>query len=286
MIIYVNGCSHSIGVNKTYSWSYVFGKSICRDIQYINNRGLNELKYIDTTKNVLYNFADSSKGNDLIFFETIEFLNKCKTQKVKPDYVFVQWSGPSRFAKQSYDGSMELYTPGDDDIELLSFEPFASNRTLYFISALQDILNQMEIEYSFGCYMELDGESETSETYKTIDLSKFISFDEFSHPIFDGFRNQMRTNGYVVDGNGHPSFFGHWYMANKFLEKIQLDNCNYGFAESVDDYNHGLKLNPIELVMFYDDFMLSKASTKKMSLKNKLTEGGETEKNDIRKSIF
>lgn len=286
MIIYVNGCSHSIGVNQTYSWSYVLGKSICRDIQYINNHGIAELKQIDTTKNVLYNFADNSKGNDLIFFETIEFLNKCKNQKVKPDYVFVQWSGPSRFAKQSYDGSMELYTPGDDDIQLLSFEPFASNRTLYFISALQDILNQMEIEYSFGCYMELDRESETSETYKTIDLSKFISFDESNHPIFDGFRNPMRTNGYVVDGNGHPSFFGHWYMANKFLEKIQLDNCNYGFAESVNDYNHGLNLNPIELVMFYADFMLSKASTKKMSLKNKLTEGGETEKNDIRKSIF
>jgi hypothetical protein len=287
MLIYVNGCSHSIGIDKTaYSWSHVLGKSICRDINYINNIGLSELDIINTTHNVLYNFSDSSKGNDLIFFETIEFLNKCKNQNVIPDYVFVQWSGPSRFAKQVYDGSIELYNPGDDDIELFSFEPFASNRTLYFISALQDILTRMKIEYSFACYMDLDRESGNSETYKSIDLSKFISFDETTHPLFDGFRNPMRIKGYIVDGNGHPSFFGHWFLANKFLEKLKLDNSDYGFFESLDDYDIKTKLSPIEMIMFYRDSMLQKDKVKSMTLKNKLIEGGEIEKNDIRKSIL
>ena len=286
MLIYVNGCSHSIGVGEAYSWSYVLGKSICRDVEYINYIGIDELDTIPSNKNILYNFADSSKGNDLIFFETIEFLNKCKNENIVPDYVFVQWSGPSRFAKQAYDGSIELYNPGDDDIELFSFDPFASNRTLYFISALQDILTQMNIEYSFACYMDLDKESEKSETYKTIDLSKFISFNETTHPLFDGFRNPMRIKGYVMDGNGHPSYYGHWFFANKFLEKLKLGNSDYGFFESLDDYTLKTNVSPIGMIMFYRDSMLKKEKVKSMTLQNKLIEGGEIEKNDIRKSLF
>ena len=283
MLIYVNGCSHSIGVNQSYSWSYVLGKSICRDILYVNNHGLDELKDIDTENNVLYNFADSGKGNDLIFFETIEFLNKCKNQKVTPDYVFIQWSGPSRFAKQSYDGSMELFTPSDNDIELLSFEPFASNRTLYFISALQDILNQMNVEYSFCCYMDLDAGSTNSETFNKIDLTKFIKFGK-SHPILGGFRNDMRSNGYIIDAAGHPSYFGHWFIANKFLEKLNIPNSDYGFYESLTSFKNNLHM--INMIMFYQDSMLDKDKVVLYSRDNKLKEGSKSEKNDIRKSLF
>ena len=283
MLIYVNGCSHSIGVNQSYSWSYVLGKSICRDILYVNNHGLDELKDIDTENNVLYNFADSGKGNDLIFFETIEFLNKCRNQNVRPDYVFIQWSGPSRFAKQSYDGSMELFTPSDNDIELLSFEPFASNRTLYFISALQDILNQMNVEYSFCCYMDLDAGSTNSETFNKIDLTKFIKFGK-SHPILGGFRNDMRSNGYIIDAAGHPSYFGHWFIANKFLEKLNIPNSDYGFYESLTSFKNNLHM--INMIMFYQDSMLDKDKVVLYSRDNKLKEGSKSEKNDIRKSLF
>ena len=288
MLIYVNGCSHSIGLGR-YSWSYVLGKSICRDIRYINNHGLNQLKHIDTDNNVLYNFADSAKGNDMIFFETIEFLNKCRNQGVIPDYVFIQWSGPSRFAKQSYDGSIKLLTPSDDDIKLLSFEPFASNRTLYFISALQDILTKMNVEYSFCCYMELDMQIQNSETFKHIDLTNFIQFDNTTHSIFNGFRNSMRHNGFIVDAAGHPSFFGHWFLANKFLEKIKLPNCNYGFIESINigsEFIHGIDLPPTQMIMFYQDTMLSKEKVKSLTIKHELKEGSEGEKNSIRKSIL
>lgn len=283
MLIYVNGCSHSIGVNQSYSWSYVLGKSICRDIRYVNNHGLDELGDIDTNNTVLYNFSDSGKGNDLIFFETIEFLNKCRNQKVVPDYVLIQWSGPSRFAKQSYDGSMELFTPSDSDIELLSFEPFASNRTLYFISALQDILNQMNVEYSFCCYMDLDVGSTNSETFNNIDLTKFIKFGE-SHPILGGFRNDMRSNGYIIDAAGHPSYFGHWFLANKFLEKLNIPNSDYGFYESLTNFNNNLHM--IKTIMFYQDSMLDRGKVVMYSRNNKLNEGSKSEKTDIRKSLF
>lgn len=283
MLIYVNGCSHSIGVNQSYSWSYVLGKSICRDIRYVNNHGLDELGDIDTNNTVLYNFSDSGKGNDLIFFETIEFLNKCRNQEVVPDYVLIQWSGPSRFAKQSYDGSMELFTPSDSDIELLSFEPFASNRTLYFISALQDILNQMNVEYSFCCYMDLDVGSTNSETFNNIDLTKFIKFGE-SHPILGGFRNDMRSNGYIIDAAGHPSYFGHWFLANKFLEKLNIPNSDYGFYESLTNFNNNLHM--IKTIMFYQDSMLDRGKVVMYSRNNKLNEGSKSEKTDIRKSLF
>lgn len=293
MIIYVNGCSHSIGISK-YSWSYALGNSICRDFNYKPNKGIDEIDSVDynPNQNSVYNFSDSGKGNDMIFYETIEFISKCKLNNIKPDYIFIQWSGPSRIAKQLYDGSIQLYTPADNDVTLLNFEPFASRTTISYIYSLQELLKKENIEYSFCCYMELDMDITQYSVYHNIDLDRFISFDNTTHPIFDGFRNKMRINGFVIDGAGHPNYYGHWFLCNKFLEKININNLDVGFFELIlpligdGSYPNFETKYHSYITSFYDDFMVNKNTVKALSLKEVLKEGSQTEKNDIRKSLL
>lgn len=285
MLIYVNGCSHSIGVRETYSWSYVLGKSICRDIKYDNHYGIDELTNVDTNTNILYNFADSGKGNDLIFHETIEFISKCKNENTKPDYIFIQFSGSNRLAKQRYDGQMQLLTPAETEyIDELNFEPYASKTTLSYILSLQELFKSMNIEYFFCCYMELDNSIINSPILNQIDLTKFISIDSSTHPILGGFRNKMRYNGYIMDGNGHPSFYGHWFIANKFLDKLNINNLDIGFFESLKLVHSKSNFNKLKLVNWYDDFMITKRMVK--SNYKKLDEGTEEDKVKLKRSIF
>jgi len=288
MLIYSNGCSHSIGIGSHFAWSQIVSKGISKSSNYLIDIYLKNFNTFDS--NTFYNFADSGKGNDLIFIETLQFLNKCKNQGIKPDYVFIQWSGPSRFATQKYDGTLKMFTPSDDDIELLSFEPFASERTLSFIYALQEIFIKENIEYYFCCYMDLDKSILDSTIYKNIDLSKFISFDKNSHPMLDGFRIKMIEKGYVLDANGHPSFFGHYYLANKFLDIMNVPNISIGFFETLPPRNRIVfgKLLKTELhfITYYMDNMLSKKKAIEYTKNGILKHGSREEKNEIRKSLL
>lgn len=291
-MVYVNGCSHTIGVSGKYSWSYVIGKSISRNIHY--STGGNQNKYFEevdysTNQNTLYNFSDSGKGNDIIFYETIEFLSNCKLNNVKPNYVFIQWSGPSRIGVQDVFGKMNLNTPSDDNGSLhLIFEPHASRTSLSYIFSLQEILKSMNIDYYFCCYMDFDKDSQKYPMFDAIDLTRFISFDDETHPILGGFRDMMRKNYLVSDGAGHPSFLGHYLIASKFLEKINLDIV--GFFELTtplkkDDIPK--KINyPLDFIDFYDDNMIDKRKMKIMLEEELLKEGSYSEKTNIRKSIF
>lgn len=295
-MIYVNGCSHSIGISK-YSWSYVLGNSLFRSFSYMAHKGLDEDNSINfiTNKNSVYNFSDSGKGNDTIFHETIEFLSKCKQNNIKPDYIFVQWSGPSRMARQDAMGNIIFINPGNlIEKEFINFEPHASRTTLSYIYSLQEILKKENIEYSFCCYMELDKGIKKYSVYDSIDLTKFITFDNVSHPMFDGFRNKMRINGFVLDAAGHPNYYGHWFIANKFLEKINIPNLNVGFFELILPLITDAKSSyPIfksthfeKILSFYEDDMLNRNSVKELTLTELLIDGEEDEKNDIRKTIF
>ena len=44
MIIYTNGCSHTINLWKEYSWSNILGKSILSSIDYISTQGIDDIK--------------------------------------------------------------------------------------------------------------------------------------------------------------------------------------------------------------------------------------------------
>lgn len=308
MIIYTNGCSHSIGINGGYSWSYIISKSFFKDGKYIasattshlvermlkkNNllmfskttsdtESLKNHDIFDKTHNILYNSADSGKGNDLIYHQTLEYLSECKSKNIKPDYVFIQWSGANRVSMQDTPDKLNMYTPANTTSKL-NFEPYGSIQTLSYIFSLQEILKSMNIEYYFCCYMELSDEVKSFHLYKQLDLCKFITFDKESHPLFSGFRNLMRKKGYVIDGNGHPNYFGHWFLANKFLEKIDVDNLD------IDFYNHLTMLlkgrrDFVKLVNYYTDTMIPKNRTK--SLWKTLGEATEEIKDKFRKSIF
>ena len=286
MLIYVNGCSHSIGIRQTYSWSSILIKSICRDGYYFNSNSVDDIKLV-LDRNVLYNFSDSGKANDMIYYETLEFLSKCKAKNTKPDYVFIQWSGPSRVTRQNYEGDTIFLGPGDNDINILSFEPFASRRTVSYMFSLQEILKSMDIEYYFCNYMELDLGIKKYHLTNEIDFEKFISFNEESHPMFDGFRNLMRKYGYCSDANGHPNFFGHWYISNKFLEKLNVANLDVGFMESFMICHDKLPYysNKVyNMVSYYDDNMIPRSRTK--NLWKKIGEASEEIKNKFRKSIL
>lgn len=313
MIIYTNGCSHSIGINGGYSWSYIISKSFFKDGKYIRknnsdkysdiqvinsiknkhnlvifkettdeNESLRNHDILDTNYNILYNAAESGKGNDLIYFQTLEYLSECKAKNIKPDYVFIQWSGANRISLQNTPHTLNMYTPANTTNNL-NFEPYGSLKTISYILSLQEILKSMDVEYYFCCYMELSERIKLYKIYEQIDLSKFITFDTESHPLFSGFRNLMRKKGYVIDGNGHPNYFGHWFLANKFLEKIDVDNLD------IDFYNHLTMLlkgrkDFVKLVNYYTDNMIPKNRTK--SLWKKLGEATEEIKDTFRKSIF
>lgn len=293
MLIYVNGCSHTIGLGK-YSWSYAMGKSICQNISYRANKGLVDVSHLEfnTNDNVVHNFSDSGKGNDMIFHETIEFLSNCKLNNIKPDYVFVQWSGPSRYTIQDGYDNIRFCNPGNTKDEFLNFDPFASRETLSYIFSLQEILKNMDIEYYFCCYMELDKNCGNLSVYNNIDIDKFIKFDDNTHPIFGGFRNKMRQFGYIVDAAGHPSYYGHWYIANKFLEKLKVDNLDIGFFNEIKPIIENDKFflpktdNYADLVGHYNDNMITKNKAMELAKNNLLKDGSEEEKNSIRNTVF
>lgn len=313
MIIYSNGCSHSIGVSQAYSWSYVISKSFFKDGKYIRknnsdkysdiqvinsiknkhnlvifkettdeNESLRNHDILDTNYNILYNAAESGKGNDLIYFQTLEYLSECKAKNIKPDYVFIQWSGANRISLQNTPHTLNMYTPANTTNNL-NFEPYGSLKTISYILSLQEILKSMDVEYYFCCYMELSERIKLYKIYEQIDLSKFITFDEESHPLFDGFRNLMRKSGYVMDGNGHPSYFGHWFLANKFLEKINVDNLDIDFYKHIFSIQ-AKKTDFLNTLTFYTEQKISRKKTK--SFWKKLGEATEEVKKSLIKQLF
>jgi len=278
MIIYTNGCSHTINLWSEYSWSNIVGKSILSSIDYISTEGIDDIKIKNHT---LYNLADSGKGNDKIYHETIEFISRCKNNNVKPNLIIIQWSGPSRFYRYTFENKISFYNPSSNVGENFHFEPTASSITLFYMVSLQEILNNWGVKYFFLNYMELDKQIETTDTIKQLDLNNCISFDESTHPLYDGFRKLMRKRGFVRDGNGHLNFYGAWLIAKKILDKLNINIL--GFFESLKQMTP-YPLPTISAIKYYDDFLITKSKTQK--LWESLDEGDENEKKDSRKTIF
>jgi len=251
MIIYINGCSHSIGVSKEYSWARVVLNSLCRDGKYIH---INRDKInLTNNSNILYNDSDSAKGNDMIYIQTLEFLSQCRNEGIKPDYIIIQWSGPSRIARQDVFENMIFHTPSDEENNII-LEPHGSRLTLSYMISLQEILKSMNIEYFFINYMELDTKIEKYNILNSLDVSRCISFNESTHPLFDGWRISIRKNGLSMDSDGHPSYLGHYFIANRILKYMNVDNSDVGFFELLKD-------KKLKYVNYYKDKYLSKEVT-------------------------
>jgi len=211
MLIYSNGCSHTVG-GKTWGISY-------------NRLLTTSLEDMMDHKTHLISEANHGKSNDAIFHNTLEFINK-----YPPDLCVIQWSSPNRRVSQLVDGKEIWINPWDFTQEGLKLEPMASKHTIHYIYALQEILKKREIPYLFMCYFPLDKEFiEELNTFDRIDLDRFIKFDDNSHELFTGFLDKFKENKMNSDEQGHPNQKGYRFITTKLLEKLgySIEDISY-----------------------------------------------------------
>lgn len=251
MILYTNGCSHTAGhcldTIKTYPYivaASIFGKSNYETIDYVDiNSDLNVFSYknhifdkIKKNKNYLIFQPDSGKSNDLIFFESYNFLNEAVKNNIKVDFSIIQWSGANRTIFVEPNGFLDNINPHDNPEKGLKFEPFASSQTVHYMKILQDFFQLNKINYCYIPYMEID-----KKVYDDFHLVEALNLKKITENISVGHRNYFRKRGWVCDEHGHPSDYANYYLAIECL-KI-LDNTIevvglFNFYDAYDvDYN-------------------------------------------------
>jgi len=169
------------------------------------------------------------KGNGAIFHDTIRAL--CNKKYGYYDFATVQFSSANRRMYQLPDGKRLHINPYDWTEYGVLFEPQASHETLNFILTLQRIFKLAKTPYLMMCYFPIE-RTEESENFvnSVIDLDRFVSFDDNTHPIFDGWIDSMKNkknwfkkdfpDSLISDEQGHPSFEGHKYIFSRFKEKL------------------------------------------------------------------
>jgi hypothetical protein len=248
MFILVNGCSHS-SLHPHDSYYALISHALDKnfDNQYIRHQFVtthlfggksdesnpivceDDPFFLDK-KQITLSLAYPGKSNDTIFSETYESLHYLKKVNKLPDYVFVQWSGPNRRAHILPNDEWTDINPHRLPELQVKFEPMASLQTLQYMLTLQDFLKSNNIEYYFLNYMELDRSIEKLHSYQHLDFSRIIGLENL-HPLFDGFRNEMRSRNWVIDYHGHPNTNAHYHIAQLILEKIGKLNDIPNFNE-------------------------------------------------------
>jgi len=239
MIIYSNGCSHTKFGDDFFSISYpeIVIKEMCDDDYVVDdldrgfdntekNRILNK-KY--SSKNILFKHAFYGKSNDLIFYETLNYLYTTLNSDKKPDLLIIQWSGPNRRFHTDVYGTIIDVNLHDNPELGVKFEPIASEQTLQYMIALQDICKLHKIKYIFIPYMELD----ESVVLKS-PLYEKINLNNYTIDIVEGHRNYFRKNFLVVDIQGHPNFYGIYEISKLILKKLdyQISDISKYITES------------------------------------------------------
>lgn len=222
MIIYSNGCSHTHihCVEKQEIWSSVIMKSFVSDY-YMFISSTNYFN-VDLTndENILINESRCGAGNDQIFHQTLETLTHLIDNNKKPNYVFIQWSGPNRRQHCLPNGEMvnvNLY----DNVEYnVKFEPMASKHTLHYMYALQEFLKKENIDYYFFNYMPLDRSIKNLSTYENIDFDRFINFGYGKDILTTGILEYIKNNQMSCDNMGHPNEVGNEFIANQILKRL------------------------------------------------------------------
>lgn len=300
MILYVNGCSHTVGYelntnsawpiklaetlwgNENENWNRFDMNEILLD-KYTSKSNLHKLenwnKYF-TSNNTLVNESKSSKGNDRIYFESIDMIQRLILLDKKPDFVVIQWSGVNR-KLFNYFGEVKEINPyniiatanaHDWTEKGLYHEPYASKHTLQKMISLQSFLKKNNIEYVFVPYMELE-KSDWMVELEELDLSRFTASP------FEGHRNEIRRKCFSIDIQGHPNWMGHDYLLQKILDKFGLGEMWTGYKsyEEWEDFYKSSKTAPNKTLIQYikkyayslvdgTDKTMKELSTKKSSL--------------------
>lgn len=251
MLIYSNGCSHTAKYFQ-YTYNYI---DIISDV-LVNNKDYIKIDIeeegIHPFKNKLFKFienftkepydalfmnAKAGKSNDLIFYETYNFVKTLVTNNIKLDYAIIQFSGVNRRFYTTADGMIINVTPAEEREEIrkqIKFEPIATEQSLQYMLILQDLLKSNNIKYCFIPYMEFD-----STVIRDSSISKLIDTDFLIKDLELGCRNEFRKNGLSRDHAGHPNVYGYYEIAKLVLEKLNLiDKLNH-----IDKYFTKLELD-------------------------------------------
>ena len=222
MIIYSNGCSHTHihCVEKNEIWSSVIMKHFIQDY-YMFISSTNVFNINDTNNNnILINESRCGAGNDHIFHRTLETLTHLIQNNKKPDFVFIQWSGPNRRQHCLPNGEMKNVNLHDNIEYHVKFEPMGSLHTLHYIFSLQEFLKKENIKYCFFNYMELDKSIKYNSIYNEIDMDNFIDFGLGKNILTTGILEMMKEKGFSCDDLGHPNKKGNEFIANEILKKL------------------------------------------------------------------
>ena len=223
MIIYSNGCSHTFGhcVEKEEVWVNLIMKNLSKEYVSFNS---NLFSFTENTiineNNIYINESRCGAGNDYIFHTSIESITKLITYNKKPNYVFIQWSGPNRRMHCLPNGEVKFVNPQDNVEYQVKFEPMGSEHTLHYIFLLQEFLKKENIKYYFLNYMPLDNSIKFRSIYNEIDMNSFIDFGFGKDVLTTGILEMIKEKGFSCDELGHPNKEGNEYIANEILNKI------------------------------------------------------------------
>lgn len=227
MVIYSIGCSHTYGHclrNKSLVWSNIIMRSFS---QNYSTFGVNFNKLsIDSVKNTTDIFVNDSvcgAGNDFIYHTTLENVTLLIQENKKPDFVFVQWSGPNRRQHCRPDGNIVYVNLFDNVDDGIKFEPMGSMHTLHYMFSLQEFFKKENIKYYFFNYFGLDHSIKNLNIFKQIDFNSFLNFNLGDNFLYEGLLDYMIKNNYSCDEYGHPNEEGNYFMANHISEKLNVE---------------------------------------------------------------
>ena len=274
MTIYLNGCSHMHADKCPPSTKASFGYIVASSILGIGNYTAILYTYwlrkkydahrnsisdsykdiffdkMEPDKNYVLNHSQCGKSNDKIFYETITTLYESIKLNKRIDLYIIQWSGPNRRLhtlpsdETKRTESVEI-NPHDFSELGIKIEPFASNQTLHYMLILQDLFDKYNIEYVFVPYMELD-----SNSLKMSNIKSMLNSSKLTCDVEVGHRNEIRKKGYSIDYPGHPNQIGHYYLASKILDVLNIGNNLVGFFEFYNSIISDFNLN--NFVTYHD----------------------------------
>ena len=190
MVIYSIGCSHTYGhclENKDLVWSNIvmssFGKNYTTYGVNFNKLNVESLKNSD---DVFVNDSICGAGNDFIYHKTLESVSLLIKENKKPDYVFIQWSGPNRRQHCTPDGNIIYVNLFDNVEEGVKFEPMASLHTLHYMFSLQEFLKNNNIKYYFFNYFGLDHSIKDTNVFNNINFDFFLDFNLGCNFLYEG----------------------------------------------------------------------------------------------------
>lgn len=228
MVLYSIGCSHTYGhclTDRSLVWSNIimdklsgsykkFGTEFCK---------LTSDSLVDVG-DVFVNDSVCGGGNDYIYHKTLENVSLLIKENKKPNYVFIQWSGPNRRQHCTPDGN-GVYVNLFDNVDLgVKFEPMASEHTLHYMFSLQEFLKNNNIKYYFFNYFGLDHSIKNLNIYDKIEFDSFLNFGFGENFLYEGLLDFMVKKDFSCDGYGHPNEKGNYFIAKHIGQKIGINN--------------------------------------------------------------